>query len=89
MVGSAGLAVIAVGQQDVLAVGVPVDEQLNALAGSDRGCEGGQSPHLGSITRGLTLVRLSASRRGGAAGEFPLVGPVPIQIRSDARLAAA
>lgn len=83
VVGGAGAAAVAEGEEDELAEGVPVDVPLDAGAGegldvADEGLV------LGGITGGDTAVGLGAGVGGGAAGDGPLVGPVAVHVGADA-----
>lgn len=87
VVGRPGVAVVAERAEDVLAVAVPVDVQLDAPAGGQSRSEGGQAAHLGRVAGGLALVGLVAGVGGRAARDGPLVGPVAVDVGADAALA--
>lgn len=79
MVGGSGGAVVAVGQENVLAVAVPVDEQLDPVASGEAVGVSLQGDHFGGVAGGLALVGLGAVVSGGAARELPVERPVAIE----------
>lgn len=73
-----GRAGVAIGPEDVLAVGVEVDVEADT-AGCLQALElGDHSLVLRSISGGLALVGLTAGVGGGATGELPVVGPADV-----------
>lgn len=84
MVGSSSAAAVAVGEEDELTVGMPVKVELDTLASLEGGEVVKKSLVLGGVTLGSTTVGLRA-RAGGRARAGPLVGPVSVDIGSEAR----
>jgi hypothetical protein len=74
-----GGARIAVGKQDELAVAVPVDEELETLAGSQVIGKSPQAQVLGRVARLFSTVGF-VGRVGRRAIAFPLVRPVAVDV---------
>lgn len=89
VVGRPSGAVVPVRQQNVLAVRVPVDVEPDALVGLELLSKSDEGRVLGGVTGGDALVGLGARAGGGAPRELPLVGPVAVDVGSDARGAGA
>lgn len=89
MVGGSGGAVVAVGQENVLAVAVPVDEQLDPVASGEAVGVSLQGDHFGGVAGGLALVGLGAVVSGGAARELPVERPVAVDVSTDASAAGS
>ena len=71
-----------------LRVRVPVDEELDTLAGLCGLEPGGEGGRLGRVAGRGALEVLGAGAGRGAAGDGPLVGPVAVDVVADASAAA-
>ena len=77
--------VVAVGEEDVLAVGVPVDVEFYSGGGVEGLDEVGQARILGGVRGRFAGVGFGAwIRRGAARVGVPREGPVAVDVAADA-----